>query len=66
MTSAEREMVLHLIYSGAPDCCSKCIHNEKPTCCIYIAPDDYDGKLDDDVCIAGMLQYFENREALEV
>lgn len=59
MTPAEKKMILFLIYDGGADCCQKCIHTEKPTCCCYVSPKDYSGDIDDDYCIKGMVKYFK-------
>lgn len=61
MTRAEREMVLYLIYDGGPDCCRKCIHLNKETCCLYVTPTDYSGKMDDNHCIKGMVNFFKRQ-----
>lgn len=62
MTKAERAMVLYLIYEGGADCCKKCIHLNKPSCCRYVSPTDYSAECSDDYCIEGMVKYFETTE----
>lgn len=66
MTNAERKMVLFLMYEGGADYCKKCIHCDKPSCPLYVSPteeaEDYSGDRNDDVCINGMISYFEKGE----
>lgn len=64
MTSAEKKMVLFLMYDGAPDCCKKCVHLNLASCCLYNPETGKcDGEhLDDNRCIDGMIKYFEQQE----
>ena len=66
MTSAEKKMVLYLMYDGGPDCCRKCAYSESENCCLYDAKTDQcdsEKPLDDNQCIAGMIKFFEQQGA---
>ena len=69
MTNAERQMVLYLVYDGGADTCKVCVHCDKPTCPLYLSPEqegaDYnedERHKHDDYCIDGMVAYFEKGE----
>lgn len=59
---AIRKLLIYLIYDGGCDCCSRCVHLNTDSCCIYNPETgcaDKKEALNDDYCIEGMLKYFE-------
>lgn len=62
MTEAEKKVCEYIINDGGCDTCSKCIHLNKESCCLYNPESglpDGDNDIDIDTCISGMVAYFE-------
>lgn len=66
MTKAEKDVIVYLIYESGADCCQKCIHLNRESCCLYNPKTGYCDNIeaddcDDNYCIDGMVKYFEQQ-----